>query len=96
MTNHELRKEIWHALLPVIKKHMNENNVGFGRSVRVMANEVRNTFPIHDNVKKKGRKLLTKSEWKPDTKRDGFLERIGLNKGKKVGNENYNRMAKRK
>ena len=82
MTNHELRKEIWHALLPVIKKHMNENKVGFGRSVRVMANEVRNTFPIHDNVvngkKKKGRKLLTKSEWKPDTKRVGFLERLGL------------------
>ena len=84
MTNHELRQEIWNALLPVIKKQMNENKVGFQRSVRAMANEVRNTFPIHDNVgnktKKKGRKLLTKSEWKTDPKRVSFLERIGLKK----------------
>ena len=84
MTNHELRQEIWKALLPVIKKHMKENKVGFHRSVRAMANEVRNTFLIHDNVvngkKKKGRKLLTKSEWKPEPKRVSFLERIGLKK----------------
>lgn len=81
MTNHELRQEIWHALLPVIKKHMAANKCGFQRSCRTMANEVRNTFPIHGIAEKqKRKKLMTKSEWKPDTKRVGFLERIGLKK----------------
>lgn len=73
MTNHELRKEIWHALLPVLKKHMAANKCGFHRSCRTMANEVRNTFPIHGNAEKqKRKKLLTKSEWK-EPKRNWFF-----------------------
>ena len=81
MTNHELRKEIWHALLPVIKKHMNENKVGFGRSVRVMANEVRNTFPIHGIAEKqKRKKLLTKSEWKSEPNRNWLFNRFFVKK----------------